>query len=414
MSTELQTRLNRLQSRLAEIEEGGVQPNERARYNVVQNRIRDVEALLRRQGGPAQNDGTNNNANAEQARDPIRLEEQVIQANAGELIRNEERECGSTNDLDRRDPADPDFWDKVRVDARTLLNGWLTGQLLNALTEFETHMATRSSSGSNDGAIVISLLMSGMSFTLVDGATGFVSKVTGIVGKALTFSGTASPRVRYNDFVSRMHTHISDLERSIANGTYEALQHLSEQEIRETEQNRTEVRRSALEQLNSAACQLPNKSRLLRNMVTAWIDGAEDEPAEGGDWGRHDAGYIYCKVHLTWGVGHRLTEVQNDPSIMLFNFKKAHIDDVANQAGTIEAVRQAFGADTYLDMLPIPMTIEVRYTGPNYRETHRYEKAGRSREHSRGWRAAGRSEEAWMRAFLQHPYRPKTSDLVED
>jgi hypothetical protein len=325
-------------------------------------------------------------------------------------------QCGPVGDLDRRDPADPRFWDQVRNDARSVLQGWLSGQLLNALTEFETHMATPSSD-SNDGYVVIRLLMSGISFG--DPATSaavaivdVVSKVTSIVETALTFNGAAPARVRYNDFVNRLHRQVSELDNSVRSGTHEALQHLSELERRETDQNRNEIRRSAVEQLNSAACQLPDRGRLLRNMVTAWVDGAQDG-LDAGDWGEHDAGHIVCIAQLTWGVGHPLGEVRRDPSIMLFNSKQAHIDDVANQAGTIESVRQAFGANTFLDMLPFPMTIEVHYTGPDFRETHRYEKEGRSRDHLRGWRPV-RGADEWMRAFLNHPYRPKVTDLVED
>jgi hypothetical protein len=84
MCTELQARLDRLRSQLAEIEVGGVLPNERDRYNVVQNRIREVEVLLRRQGCPSPTGGTG------QTPEPIRLEEQVIGVNPPHATRLEE------------------------------------------------------------------------------------------------------------------------------------------------------------------------------------------------------------------------------------------------------------------------------------------------------------------------------------
>ena len=435
MSTQLSSRLERLRSELARIEEGGIEPSEEARYTAVRTGISQLQQRIQDQGGLPESGETNVGTDSadvprdeqrQQALSPAEESESSRidvsknpQSKQGATIdavpsddESADGQCGPMNDLDRRDPADPRFWDDVRRDTRLLLQGWLSGQLLNALTEFETHMQSESGD-SSDGAVVIRVLMQGLSLSPVGAGVDLASKIVGIVATALTFGGTASPRVRYNDFVSGLHRRISELERSIQNGSHEAIQHLSELESNETEQNRIETRRSALEQLNSAACQLPRRTSLLRNMVTAWIDGAEDTPFEWDPWWTtHDAGYIYCVAHLMWGPTRTTSEVLTTPSVMLFNRKTAHIDDVPNQPGTIEAVRQAFGADTYLDMLPIPMTIEVQYTGGTERRTERYVKNGRNREHRRGWNVVSGSDN-WMRAFLNHPLRPKVSDLRE-
>jgi hypothetical protein len=71
------SRLQRLRAQLAEIEEGGVEPSEEARYNAVRNRFREVVLRLqsqRRAGRAPQNESAVNNAASPtgENREPLR------------------------------------------------------------------------------------------------------------------------------------------------------------------------------------------------------------------------------------------------------------------------------------------------------------------------------------------------------
>ncbi len=117
----------------------------------------------------------------------------------------------------------------------------------------------------------------------------------------------------------------------------------------ETDANRTAKRQEAVTLLTSVDNNLPDYRHVMRPLISAWIAGAQDQPiAEATvdlpDVNGLQAGYLRIYVQITPDMYGRYSS---------HRFSAINIDDIDLPSGTKQALTTAYGANHYLDELPL-------------------------------------------------------------
>ncbi len=308
--------------------------------------------------------------------------------------------------LDGLNLAASDFWTRLEDRVASTLSNWLSHRMGGAVEQFDTDMHARSEQGIGAFTLNTTITLIG----LIPTVGSYASTVAGIARDVYKQLPLNRP-VSLEDFLFRVRRNIEQASLSVTNRSAPLFTQIRSARGSETPENQAQTRRQVVQELNSALQALPSLSQVLQALVTDWINSSRDS-WDLGDWGGMEAGNIYVSYNYWPSIGEGLWGVNTRP----------FIDDVARPEGTKQALRHAFGENTFLHQLPFQMNVTVRSLIQVERrampqDMARIIKPARSdmRVHSGEpeWRLDSGSE-SLLRAWQAMTRKPRIRDLVAD
>jgi hypothetical protein len=179
----------------------------------------------------------------------------------------------------------------------------------------------------------------------------------------------------------------------------------------ETEENREELRRGIMSEIDAALNALPSMVDTERALIVDWINSSQDS-WDLGDWGGMEAGNIYLSYNYWPYIGEGLWGIGTRP----------YIDDVSRPEGVKKALEHVFGAETFLHELPFQINLTVHRLmlingSSDEMGTDRLIKPRRGDMQRQPGEAAWNLEsgsESTLQAWLANPAKPKIRSLVSD
>jgi hypothetical protein len=308
--------------------------------------------------------------------------------------------------LDGLNAASDDFWDLLETRVAAELSSWLSHRVGGAIEQFDTDLHARQEEGVGAFTLRTTLTLVGLIPTVGSYATT-VASIAQDVYKQLP---TESP-VSLEDFLFNARRNIEEASLRIANRSAGIFTQINSARAAETPENRAETRRAAIGELKVALEALPSLTTILQALVTDWINSAQDS-WDLGDWGGMEAGNIYVSYRYWPHIGEGLWGLAGRP----------FIDDVSRPEGTKQALRHAFGEDTFLHTLPFQMNVSIEAVMQGERRTHALSTV-RIIKPARSDMRPDPAEPEWqlqagpqnlLAAWQAYKHKPKIRDLVAD
>jgi len=294
------------------------------------------------------------------------------------------------------------FWTEIKNATATELTNYCANVLGTAVSSFGDAMATQSETG--PGSLVLNSII-----TLIGGIPGdigsAVSAIAQVAVAVYTYvrDQTGAPAVDFATFMSNARNGQAAISAEITGRSHPIFRAIDTLKGTETDANRATLRQQAVRDVRTARRNLPSMQKHMQAMTAAWVAGAADSWDAGSDAGVVEVSYGVRQYDYSRGV---------DVS--------AFIDDVERPAGTIQAMKQAFGDSTPLEQTPLRMSVSISHTEWEDTGTNRGYRPGARRSAS-ATKAAGTAplalsggERELLDSYKADSSRARVSTLAED
>jgi hypothetical protein len=243
------------------------------------------------------------------------------------------------------DPASEHFWGELAHAAETQLRAWLEDDFGPAIDQFVTDLLSAEEGGAAD-EFTLDTFMTLLAF-LPEGGELAVGVLT--VAKSVYDLLPLDSPIELAEFASRARRNKQRLGRQMVkhDRELELFRLLDEAKQREdTGETDLAAREAAATEITTTIAGLPSMDQYRRALSLDWIRSSKDSWDSGTE-----AGVIWAEVTY--------------PNTALpgqtpqFRLTQAQIDDVSRPDGVITSLKDVYGADTPLELLPVEMVVQV-------------------------------------------------------
>ncbi|MBA2321271.1 MAG: DUF4157 domain-containing protein [Deltaproteobacteria bacterium] len=266
--------------------------------------------------------------------------------------------------LDSVNASRDTFWG----DLRNATSGELTNYLANihgsAFQNWVTYMQSQGETSA--GMIAVDAVIAGIG--AIPGDVGaIVGAILGTAKSVWVYVQSQNPAgtLSFNDFVAAQGQAQAAISGQITGRSHPAFRALTALEASETATNRAEVRANAIAQARAGRNRMVGTQAIQQALTAGWMHGARDG-WDTGDFSLDNAGYFNVTGMMVPGQNRYVGLT-------------AQVDDVDRPDGTIEAIRQSWGANTPLVQLPFAIDVGLgtvvgsgafdQHSGPNLEAT---------------------------------------------